>query len=96
MNVSLTSELERFVEDRVKSGAFASSNEVVRAGLRLLAMRESTFGKLKTLLLEADKDMESQKFQRFENTDQIFDKVKRLVNLKRGFGSTHLARSSGH
>ena len=80
MNVSLTSELERFVEDRVKSGAFASSSEVVRAGLRLLAERESAFGKVKALLLEADNDMEAKKFNRFENTDQIFDEVKRRVN----------------
>ncbi len=80
MNVSLTSELERFIEDRVKSGAFASSSEVVRAGLRLLAERESAFGKLKTLLFEADKHMEAGNFKRFENTDQIFDEVKRRVN----------------
>ena len=80
MNVSLTSELERFVEDRVKSGAFASACEVVRAGLRLLAERETAFGKLKSLLLEADKNMESKNFKRFESTDQIFDEVKRRVN----------------
>jgi antitoxin ParD1/3/4 len=79
MNVSLTSELEHFIEDRVKSGAFASSSEVVRAGLRLLAMRETAFGKVKASLLEADKDMESQNFKRFESTDQIFDEVKRRV-----------------
>lgn len=79
MNVSLTSELERFVEDRVKSGAFASSSEVVRAGLRLLAERETAFGKVKALLLEADNDMEAKNFKRFENTDQIFDEVKRRV-----------------
>jgi antitoxin ParD1/3/4 len=79
MNVSLTSELERFVEDRVKSGAFASSSEVVRAGLRLLAERETAFGKVKALLLEADNDMEAQNFTRFENTDQIFDEVKHRV-----------------
>lgn len=80
MNVSLTSELERFVEDRVKSGAFASSSEVVRAGLRLLAERETAFGKLKALLLEADQNMDAGNFKRFESTDQIFDEVKRRVN----------------
>ena len=36
MNVSLTAALESFVEDKVKSGSYASASEVVRAGLRLL------------------------------------------------------------
>ena len=80
MNVSLTSELERFVEERVKSGSFASSSEVVRAGLRLLAEREAAFGKVKALLSEADKDMEAGNFKRFQNTDEIFAEVKRRVS----------------
>jgi antitoxin ParD1/3/4 len=36
MNVSLTPELEKWIEECVKSGLYASSSEVVRAGLRKL------------------------------------------------------------
>lgn len=36
MNVSLTPELEKFVTERVKSGMYHSSSEVVREALRLL------------------------------------------------------------
>lgn len=36
MNVSLTKELESFVDDQVKSGLYQTASEVVRAGLRLL------------------------------------------------------------
>ena len=36
MNVSLTKELERFVQDRVKSGRYHTASEVVREALRLL------------------------------------------------------------
>lgn len=36
MNISLTPELEQFVIDRVKSGLYHSSSEVVREALRLL------------------------------------------------------------
>ena len=36
MNVSLTSELEKFVEKEVNSGLYQTASEVVRAGLRLL------------------------------------------------------------
>ena len=36
MNVSLTAQLERYVEEKVDSGSFTSASEVVRAGLRML------------------------------------------------------------
>ena len=36
MNVSLTPELEKLVEDRVKSGRYTSASEVIREALRLL------------------------------------------------------------
>ena len=35
-NVSLTPELEAFIDERVATGRFRSASEVVRAGLRLL------------------------------------------------------------
>ena len=40
INVSLTPELERFVEARVSTGRYQSASEVVREGLRLLEERE--------------------------------------------------------
>lgn len=36
MNVSLTPELERFVQAKVRSGLYNNASEVVREGLRLL------------------------------------------------------------
>ena len=36
MNVSLTSELAKFVESEVQEGEYSSASEVVRDGLRLL------------------------------------------------------------
>lgn len=40
MNVSLTPELEKFVNDKVKSGMYYSASEVIREGLRLLKERD--------------------------------------------------------
>ena len=39
MNVSLSAELERLIEQKVKSGMYNSASEVIRAGLRLLQER---------------------------------------------------------
>lgn len=36
MNISLTPELERLVDEKVKTGRYASVSEVIREGLRLL------------------------------------------------------------
>ena len=40
MNVSLTPELERYINQKIESGLYQTASEVVRAGLRLLAERE--------------------------------------------------------
>lgn len=40
MNVSLTAELERFVNEKVASGTYHSASEVIREGLRLLKERD--------------------------------------------------------
>jgi antitoxin ParD1/3/4 len=39
MNISLTPELERLVNEKVKSGRYASASEVIREGLRLQVLR---------------------------------------------------------
>jgi antitoxin ParD1/3/4 len=40
LNVSLTPELERFVQSRVATGRYQTASEVVREGLRLLELQE--------------------------------------------------------
>ncbi|MEI9965022.1 MAG: type II toxin-antitoxin system ParD family antitoxin [Caulobacteraceae bacterium] len=47
MNVSLTPELDAFVEQAVRSGRYGSASEAVREGLRLLQEREAKFQALK-------------------------------------------------
>lgn len=48
MNVSLTPELERLVNDKVSSGLYTSASEVVREALRLLKGQDD----LRTLRLQ--------------------------------------------
>ena len=40
MNISITPELEKFVQAKVKSGMYQSASELIREALRLLAERD--------------------------------------------------------
>lgn len=40
MNISLTAELENFVQDKVNSGMYTSASEVIRESLRVLRAYE--------------------------------------------------------
>lgn len=54
LNVSLTPELDQFVQDRVATGRYQTASEVIREGLRLLEHqerdRETAFVALKAKL----------------------------------------------
>jgi antitoxin ParD1/3/4 len=67
MNVSLTTELEEMVEQKVKTGLYTSASEVVREGLRLLQQRdEMREAKLKALRADIQKgidDLEAGRYQ---------------------------------
>jgi len=41
MNVSLTTELENWVDEKVRTGRYASASEVIREALRLLEIEEA-------------------------------------------------------
>ena len=60
MNVSLTPELERMVEEKVRSGQYRTASEVVREGLRLLAHRDEEYQvKVAALRAEVQKGVDS-------------------------------------
>ena len=54
MNVSLTKRQKQYVEQKVKSGHYASASEVVREALRVLEDIETDREQLEALLTEAD------------------------------------------
>ena len=60
MNVSLTPELEAFIQQKVQSGRYYSASEVVREGLRLLEERDRRQNwSLETLQAEIQKGVNS-------------------------------------
>ncbi|HYL73607.1 MAG TPA: type II toxin-antitoxin system ParD family antitoxin [Bryobacteraceae bacterium] len=66
MNVSLTRELERLVNDKVKSGMYQTASEVVREGLRLLKERD----KLETLRRDIQSGFDAIARGEFEEHDR--------------------------
>ncbi len=69
-NVSFTEPMERYVQNQLKTGAYANVSEVVRAGIRLLMEKEGArqFYALKSDLEKAVLDAESGNFSAFDPT----------------------------
>lgn len=62
MNVSLTPELEQFIDAKVKTGFYHSASEVVREGLRMLAEQDAIKQKrLEMLTHDIDQGLASQR-----------------------------------
>jgi antitoxin ParD1/3/4 len=81
MNISLTPELEKFITDRVQSGMYHSSSEVVREALRLL-QEQQMFKEIKLAELrqEIQKGKDSGPFKELDIEDVIRRGKKRLTN----------------
>lgn len=64
MNISLTPQLEEFIKDEVRSGRYKSASEVVRAGLRLIQLRDA---KLEAMRRGIQEGLEPLLLQRLES-----------------------------
>jgi antitoxin ParD1/3/4 len=65
MNVSLTPELERLVQEKVASGLYQTASEVVREGLRLLKERDDSQTALREAIQEGLTQLETGKYQEY-------------------------------
>src|SRR6266478_5832282 len=74
MNVSLVPELQELVNEKVRSGQYGLSDEVVNAALQLLKERDQAEERLETLLQEADENGEPT-----EMTEEDWDDIRREV-----------------
>ena len=57
-SVSLGDHFEHFVDERVKSGRFASASDAVRAGLRLLEQEETKLDLLRKTLAKGEAELD--------------------------------------
>lgn len=89
MNVSLTPELERLVQRKVKSGEYQTASEVVREGLRLIKERDK-LNWLRAGIQKGIDDYERGDYEEYgeSNLHELFEGVKRrglqrLAELKK-------------
>jgi antitoxin ParD1/3/4 len=83
MNISITPELEKFIQAKVKSGMYQSASELVRDALRLLAERDELRRK-QLEKLDRDIQLGLDQAQRGELLPEEESKA-RLSNFKRKF-----------
>lgn len=84
MNVSLTPELERLINEKVETGMYQTASEVVREGLRLLKDRDDR-------QLRADIRAGFEAVDRGEYTDYTASTIKNLAAEVKAAGRQHLA-----
>jgi antitoxin ParD1/3/4 len=79
MNISLTPELDTYVQDKVKSGLYHSASEVIREGLRLLkekdALQELRLEELRKQVREGFAQIERGDCLEFSSTEEIISHI---------------------
>ncbi|MBX9673463.1 MAG: type II toxin-antitoxin system ParD family antitoxin [Candidatus Obscuribacterales bacterium] len=77
MNVSLTPELEKLINQKLESGMYTSASEVIRAGLRLLAEQDQLHQvKLDNLKSEIMVGVDQVKSGQTISSKNVFDKIR--------------------
>jgi antitoxin ParD1/3/4 len=84
VNISLTPELDAFLESRVKSGRYQTTSEVVREALRLLERqergREEAFQQLKAKLERGAAEAERGELL---DGDLVFEELREMIEERR-------------
>ncbi len=80
VNISITPELDAFLQNRVKSGRYQTTSEVVREALRLLERhereREEAFLQLKAKL---ERGASQAEHGELIDGDEVFDELREMI-----------------
>ena len=87
LDISLTPELEQFVESRVASGRYQTPSEVVREGLRLLAEREQAReAAVEELRAKIRRGIEQADRGELLDGDSVFEEIRQISARRRPEG----------
>lgn len=84
MNVSLSSEIEKFIESQVESGKYPSAEEVIVAGIRLLEERERIYkGRFEELKREIMLGVEASERGEVVDGETVFSQLQQKLQKRR-------------
>jgi antitoxin ParD1/3/4 len=84
MNISFTPELEQFIQSQVESGKYASTEEVIFAGIKLLEERESIYqGRFEELQREIMIGVEASERGEVIDGETVFYKLQQKLQQRR-------------
>ncbi|WP_017325281.1 type II toxin-antitoxin system ParD family antitoxin [Synechococcus sp. PCC 7336] len=84
MDIALTPELQRLIQRQVKSGKYASTSEVLLAGVRLLDEIESMYrGRYEELRQEVLMGVDAAERGEFIPAETVFERAQARLNEKR-------------
>ena len=86
MNVSLTPELEQFIQSQVESGNYTSPEEVIIAGIKLLEERERIYkGRFEELRQEIMVGVEASERGEVVDSETVFSQLQQRKGWMPGF-----------
>jgi len=71
MTITLTHDLEELVKERIKSGAYESPDEVIRASLHLLEAREEGIEALRKEILIGFEDIQQGRYTTIDSDEEL-------------------------
>jgi antitoxin ParD1/3/4 len=83
MNVEVTPELEKFVNERIENGDYKSPNEVVQEGLRLLRLRREKLEALRREIQIGIDDIEHGGFREYSSVEELFVDIEAAMAKRR-------------
>lgn len=84
MNISLSSEIEKFIESQVESGKYPSAEEVIAAGIRLLEERERIYqGRFEELKKEIMVGVEASQRGEVVDGETVFSQLQQKLQQSR-------------
>lgn len=84
MNVSVTPELEQFIQSQVESGKYTSADEVILTGIRLLEERDRIYkGRFEELRQEVRIGIEASEQGQVVDGETVFHQLRQKLQQRR-------------